>query len=73
MRMMLIVLSPLLAGCATEPDWQWEKRGASQEEWHMDSGQCRAQAFSNTPQVSARTVMIFESCLEGRGWYKVRK
>ena len=60
----LAVVLPLIAGCQTEHIWV--KDGASQKDFHMDAGECRAQAFG-TPEVSP----IYSSCMSGRGWYYV--
>jgi hypothetical protein len=42
-----------LAACATLPQKQWYKEGASPQEFSMDQGQCRAQGFS----ISGGTLM----------------
>lgn len=69
----LIVL--LLAGCETaQREVYWEKPGSTQQEFHMDSGQCRAQAFGSFyGPVSFQAVMVFQSCMQGRGWYQVER
>jgi|JI10StandDraft_1071094.scaffolds.fasta_scaffold137544_2 hypothetical protein len=62
----------LQVGCAANKGSHWEKQGASQNEFNMDSGQCRAQALSGTGgMVSVGTVMIMDSCMQGKGWYRV--
>ena len=73
MKMLLRVsLAIALAGCATNAGWHWEKQGASSSEFNMDTGQCRAQALSGTGgNLNVGTVMIMESCLEGKGWVRV--
>ena len=59
----------LLYGCATTETY-WVKPGASNSEFYQDRGQCQAQAFSYTPYLNTRTVMIFQSCMSGKGWYQ---
>ncbi len=68
-----------LVACANpqqkqQQQWYWEKPGATSRDFNMDSGQCRAQAFSGTGgMLSFGTVMIMESCMQGKGWYRVNK
>lgn len=68
----LVVL--LLAGCATTQTY-WEKPGASQSDFQVDMGQCRAQAFgvpgamNNLMQVA----MVQSACMQGKGWYTVER
>jgi hypothetical protein len=66
MRTTLVLL--LLAGCATT-ERVWVRPGASSQDFHMDSGQCRAHAFSGYAHSLAQRVVVFESCLQGKGWY----
>ena len=72
---LLFLIAFCLAGCATNNNnnnWHWEKRGSSSYEFDMDNGQCRAQGFAGTGGVlNWGTIMIIQSCLEGKGWYKV--
>lgn len=74
MRKALIVL--LLAassGCQTKPDWHWEKPNSNELMFHMDRGQCDAQAQSTMMgALNAATLRIFMNCMEGRGWYRVQ-
>jgi hypothetical protein len=38
----------------------------------MDNGQCRAQGFAGTGgMLTMGTIMIIDSCLQGKGWFKV--
>lgn len=62
----LVVVLLLIAGCQTEH--VWVKDGASQQDFNMDAGECKAQAFG-TPEVSP----IYSSCMSGKGWYSVDK
>jgi hypothetical protein len=65
-----VIATLALLGCATDGDWHWERQGASSQEFHMDSGQCRAQAMSlYGPPI--QKAIVFTSCMEGKGWYRV--
>lgn len=70
---LFILFAVSLTGCATNNNnWHWEKRGASGYEFDMDNGQCRAQGFAGTGgMLTWGTIMIIDSCLQGKGWYKV--
>lgn len=73
MKKPIALLLVALAGCATTED-VWVKRGASDHDFHQDSGQCRAQAFSipgGGMQMNA--VVVYQSCLQGKGWYLERQ
>ena len=65
----LVVLA--LPGCVSQPDWAWEKAGATQNDFHADAGQCRAQAFSVPGGQAGQVALVYVSCLEGKGWYRV--
>ncbi len=67
MRVALVLA--LLAGCAT-PDLRWYRDGSTQKEFNVDSGQCRAQAFSVPLGSALQQIIVFEGCMEGKGWYK---
>lgn len=68
----LLLFSIVIAGCATDNGWHWEKVNSNPQEFAMDSGQCRAQALSGTGgAVTVGTVMIMNSCMQGKGWYQV--
>lgn len=65
------MVAAVLAGCATQPEFVWMKNGSTEQEFYQDNGQCRAQAFS-VPGVSLmQAVLVFEACLQGKGWYKM--
>lgn len=73
MKIIIIsIIAVSLISCSTQNEWHWEKPGASNSEFNMDTGQCRAQALAGTGGVlNWGTIMIMESCLQGKGWYKV--
>ena len=65
---MRYVVVLLLAACASQPDRTWQRAGASQQDFYMESGQCRAQAISVTGPLMQQAV-VYSSCLQGKGWY----
>lgn len=72
MRYLFVLL--LLGGCATQrPEYVWEKQGAGAQEFSMDAGQCRAQAFGAPGMPMMQVAMIYASCLQGKGWQSVPK
>ncbi|MGZ3235760.1 MAG: hypothetical protein ACXU8A_00120 [Burkholderiaceae bacterium] len=64
---LLVVLA--LSGCATN-SWSWYKENSSQQDFNMDNGQCRAQAFGIPNAPLMQIVMVQQACMEGRGWEK---
>jgi len=69
---LLVVITIFLSGCATDKGWSWQKNGASNQDFNMDHAQCRAQGLAGTGgMVTFGTVMIMDSCMQGKGWYKV--
>jgi hypothetical protein len=66
----LVIFS--LSGCAMDKGWHWEKANGDYQSFNMDDGQCRAQALAGTGgMVNWGTLMIMQSCMQGKGWYKV--
>ena len=63
----ITVALTVLSGCATT-EATWEKRGATRQDFNMETGQCRAQAFS-IPGVSVmQAAAVYSSCMQGKGW-----
>jgi hypothetical protein len=72
MRLIITILALTLTACATDPGWHWAKPGATEREFNMDQGYCRAQGLAGTGgNVTMSTLLIMNSCMEGRGWQKV--
>jgi hypothetical protein len=71
----ILLIAAGITGCATNNNnnnWHWEKPGSSSNEFNMDNGQCRAQGFAGTGgMLTWGTIMIVDSCMQGKGWYKV--
>lgn len=66
----------LLAGCATT-EVVWHKNGASQQDFHADQGQCKAQALSvpgaMAPSMASQVVAVYSACMQGKGWYATER
>ena len=56
-----------LVGCATTEN-VWEKHGASDQAFNMEAGQCRAQAFSVPVASAMQIALVYNSCMQGKGW-----
>lgn len=65
MRYLIFLL--LLTACAKEGGWV--KRGASDENWHMDRGGCIAQMESVPFAAPIQKASVFAGCMQGKGWY----
>ena len=59
-------------GCASKQEY-WTKQGASDQEFHMDLGQCNAQAFSVAGGNLLQIAIVQNSCLRGKGWYQIQR
>lgn len=66
MRVALLALM-VLAGCASHK--VWVRPGASQQDFAMDSGQCKAQAFSVPNAPMMQVAVVYNSCMQGKGWH----
>lgn len=65
-----LIISVGLTACATK-QFHWEKPGSSNQEFNMDAGQCRAQAFSVPNAPAMQIAIVYSSCMNGKGWYSV--
>jgi hypothetical protein len=64
MKKLILILPLLLCGCGT-----WNKPGGTAEQFYMDRGQCNAQAFSASGGGDFQQPIIFNSCMQGKGWH----
>ncbi len=64
----VVTMASSLAACATLPQKQWNKEGATQQEFYMDQGQCKAQGFSISGGTLLQAAIVFNSCMQGKGW-----
>jgi hypothetical protein len=56
----------LLGGCANHQG-TWTRDNASQQDFYMDRGQCKAQAFGSGGSLML-VAIVFNSCMQGKGW-----
>lgn len=70
-KMSAIAAVMLIAGCSTVTDG-WLKPGASDKDFHIDLGQCQAQAMAITDPMRGQIAAVAEGCLRGKGWYLQR-
>lgn len=61
------ILLLLLVGCAAQRSWY--KDGATQQDFYQDQGQCKAQAFGMVGASMMQVAIVFNSCMQGKGWY----
>jgi hypothetical protein len=67
-RRLVCLAAVAIAGCATT-ERVWMRAGASQQDFYMDKGQCQAQAFGVPGMNTFQVAMVFNSCMQGKGWY----
>lgn len=65
--LLLLMAAAISFGCA-QKEVRWNKPGATQQEFSMDQGQCRAQAFAVPLTSLVQRVVIYEACMQGRGY-----
>ena len=67
LKPIFLTLLLVLTGCAAKT--HWERGDSTANDFNMDSAQCRAQALAGTGgMLSIGTVLIMDSCLQGKGW-----
>ena len=58
----------ILAGCATTIT-AWNKPGATQQDFYVDSSQCKAKAqIFSTGTNRTQVTNVYNSCMRGKGW-----
>lgn len=62
------LMATLLAACATTES-VWVRPGAGQQEFYMDRGMCQAQAFGVPGGSTLQVALVFNSCMQGKGWH----
>ena len=55
------------SGCATQQVWMRE--GSTQDDFYRDQGQCKAQGFGVANVSLLQAAIVFNSCMQGKGWY----
>lgn len=69
----IVIAALLLAGCESQPKkevWVRSDGGGSQEILMADDGQCKAQAFSVPNAPMMQIGMVYNACMQGKGWYR---
>jgi hypothetical protein len=69
-KIQIIAAIVVFSGCASPRGWHWEKQGGNDQLFHMEAGQCRAQALSLYGPPEQKNA-VYTACLEGKGWYRV--
>lgn len=59
----------VVIGCASTES-VWVKDGSTQEDFNVDAGQCKAQAFSAPGMPMMQVAIIYSSCMQGKGWHR---
>lgn len=57
-----------LAACATQPQQQWYRAGATQQDFAMDQGQCQAQGLGVSGASVLQVALVYNACMRGKGW-----
>jgi hypothetical protein len=72
MRTLTLCVAVALAACAQEVVWQ--KPGASDRDLAQDAEGCRAQAHAAQGMTAdaGRAAIVYESCMENKGWRRVQ-
>jgi hypothetical protein len=67
----ILMLMPLLllAACQNQGT-TWQRDGATQQDFYMNQGQCKAQAFGLPGGNMMQMAIVMGSCMQGRGWYR---
>lgn len=68
--LVLFAAAVALAGCAQ--DVVWVKPDATEQDLARDSDGCRSQAYASQGMTSdaQRMLVIYQSCMEGKGWHR---
>jgi hypothetical protein len=56
-----------LSACARQQ--VWVRNGSTQDDFYRDRGQCQAQGFSVANPSLLQAAIVFNSCMQGKGWY----
>ena len=73
MRVLTLFAAALaLAGCAQ--DVVWAKPDATEQDLARDSDGCRSQAYASQGMTTdaQRQLVIYQSCMEAKGWRRVQ-
>lgn len=84
MRYGILTLAALTA-CASSPEWNWARDGATRAQFDQDGSACEAQALAATAtipgasafgspgfyQAATQRLQIEDACMRSKGWRKV--
>ena len=72
MRALTLFVAVALAGCA-QTETSWKKTGATEQDLAQDAAGCRSQATAAQGMTadSGRAAIVYESCMEKKGWRRV--
>jgi len=72
MRMLTLFVTVALAGCA-QTEISWKKPGATEQDLAQDVDGCRSQARAAQGMTADahRAAIVYESCMEQKGWRRV--
>lgn len=65
MKMLVLLLAAVLAGCMTQRTWS--KSGSGSEDFYTDRGECQSRAYSVVAP-AMQQAFVFKGCMEGKGW-----
>ena len=69
-KFLFLAVAVCLVGCGTMQPKKWYKDGSTEQDFYMDQGQCKAQAFGVSGVSMLQAAMVYNSCLQGKGWYQ---
>jgi hypothetical protein len=64
----VVALAVMAALTACQAQKTWYREGATQQDFYVDQGQCKAQAFSGAASMM-QAALVFSSCMQGHGWH----
>ena len=71
MKKLYFLMILFLSGCATT-ETVWVKPGSTEQDFYIDSSQCKAQGASIAGVSLYQLVFVYQNCMAGRGWYTQR-
>jgi len=72
MRALTLFVAVAVAACA-QTETSWKKPGASEQDLAQDADGCRSQATAAQGMTadSGRAAIVYQSCMEKKGWRRV--
>jgi hypothetical protein len=69
-KYLLAAAIPLALAACAQPR-VWYRAGATQQDFYMDQGQCKAQGFGANSGTLLQIALIYNACMQGKGWTSV--